>query len=183
MSDIKRLTDLSNPVAVAIETQLSLASTDARDALKDVWVLGYCLGMFDATAQRSNLDQDTEGLALITRLRHSPRRPASGAQRLKKALDSQEARIRIWRATGGNDLSWAGEAAVAPMSLFQRLIAADDTNTDNRGSAGRPESLRYRAAAATRRWRSFSSSLTAPNEGRRVALCCSGCAPTRDAAS
>ena len=66
MADIRRLTDLSDPVAVAIQTQLSLASTDARDALKNVWVLGYCLGMFDATAQRSNLDQDTEGIALIT---------------------------------------------------------------------------------------------------------------------
>ncbi len=130
MPDIKLLTDLAAPVAVAIETQLSLASMEARDALKDTWVLGYCLGMFDATAQRSNLDQDTEGIALITLgFAAILDDPASGAQRLKRALDSQEdPEFASGAQTGGNDLfSWARETTLAPMSLFQHLIAADDT--------------------------------------------------------
>ena len=129
MPDIKRLTDLAAPVAVAIETQLSLASREARDALKDTWVLGYCLGMFDATAQRSNLDQDTEGIALITiGFATLLDDPASGAQRLRKALDSQEdPDFASGAQTGGNDLfSWAREATLAPMSLFQHLIGADN---------------------------------------------------------
>ena len=129
MPDIKLLTDLAAPVAVAIETQLSLASREARDALKDTWVLGYCLGMFDATAQRSNLDQDTEGIALITiGFATLLDDPASGAQRLRKALDSQEdPDFASGAQTGGNDLfSWAREATLAPMSLFQHLIGADN---------------------------------------------------------
>ena len=55
--------------------------------------------------------------------------PASGAQRLKRALDSQEdPEFASGAQTGGNDLfSWARETTLAPMSLFQHLIAADDT--------------------------------------------------------
>ena len=86
--------------------------------------------MFDATAQRSNLNQDTEGIALLTiGFAALLDDPASGAQRLQKALDSQEdPEFTSGAQTGGNDLfSWARETTLAPMSLFQHLIDADAT--------------------------------------------------------
>src|SRR5690349_3704122 len=62
----ERLVELANIGAGLIQLQLTLASQIPDQAMIDRWVLGYCFGVFDALVQRHNLDQYTDGIALIT---------------------------------------------------------------------------------------------------------------------
>jgi hypothetical protein len=105
-----------------------------REALIAPWVLGYCFGMFDALAQRGNLDQYTEGLLLITddfielMSGGQPHRPDTlmlGADMVKKALDSQtDARDLQGYQTGGTDLfAWCADTSKSPLSLFNHLTS------------------------------------------------------------
>lgn len=121
---IGRLSDLGVGL---IELQFQLASSDARDSLKDFWVLGYCFGMFDALVQRGNLDQYTEGMVLLTvgfaRLLDDDQE--AGASVLNVALDSQEIPLFVaGNKIGGEEVfRWLANTKKPPMKLFNHLNA------------------------------------------------------------
>ena len=107
-----------------IGMQLTLASKEPKEALNELWVVGYCFGIFDAIAQRAKLDQYPEGIALITigfELLLSG--PLEGAAKVRQALDNQtDPDFARGNRTAGTDLfAWFADTNKAPMSLFNQL--------------------------------------------------------------
>ena len=126
MSDARRLDVLANIGRVMIERQLVLASKRPQEALDDIWVLGYCFGVFDALAQRAGLKQYTDGFALITigfiELMSDHQQ---GADRVRQALDNQtDARSERGNRAAGTDMfGWFADTNKPPMCLFDHLTA------------------------------------------------------------
>ncbi len=63
IDQIKSMADLG---AKILSLQLSIAEKTPEEALREKWALGYCFGAFDGLAGRYNLDQYTDGLAVLT---------------------------------------------------------------------------------------------------------------------
>src|SRR5262245_6027055 len=104
-----------------IEIQLTLASKETDAELTDLWILGYCFGLFDAMGRRAKLEhKSAEGLFLITlgfsllMGGHS-----AGAGKVRQALDNQtDHRFTEGNRTGGSDLfAWFADANKPPMGL------------------------------------------------------------------
>src|SRR5262247_898336 len=66
MADSDRLGKIASIGQDLITTQLAMAMQSPSQALEGTWVLGYCFGIFDALAQRADLDDGAEGFSLIT---------------------------------------------------------------------------------------------------------------------
>lgn len=124
--DAKDLNELAKFGCKFIDMQLMLASTSGKQVLSDDWCLGYCFGVFDALAQRRDLDQYTEGLALITigfGLLCDDH--LAGAERVGQAIDRQgDATFLDGNQTGGRDMfAWFTDTQKIPMALFNRVTA------------------------------------------------------------
>ena len=130
MTDVEKLDGLANIARIMIERQLVLASKSPGEALTDPWALGYCFGMFDAMAQRAELDQYNEGFALITlgfialMADH-----LEGAERVRRAVAGQtDPRfIRGNRTAGAELFAWFADRDKAPMSLFDHFTSTSPT--------------------------------------------------------
>jgi hypothetical protein len=116
-----------------IGTQLTLAAKTAKDALSDMWVLGYCFGVFDALVQRAELDQYTEGMAVITIGFISLTDNDTGARALNVALDNQtDAQFENGNRTAGAEVfAWfnsdrGAEKLTLPMGLYDRVRSSSD---------------------------------------------------------
>ena len=119
MSD--KLDELAEMGHFLIGIQLFLTSKKPKEALHDLWVLGYCFGLFDAMAQRAKLDQYTDGIALITigfLLLLS--KPLKGAEKIRQALDNQTD-PDFARVAQAALFAWCADRNKAPMSLFNQL--------------------------------------------------------------
>jgi hypothetical protein len=124
MSDAKKLDQIANIGRVMIERQLVLAAKTPEEALSDIWVLGYCFGMFDAMAQRAELDQYSEGFALITiSFLQLMSDHTEAADKVRQALDNQnDARFEQGNRTAGADLfAWFADTNKSPLSLYDYL--------------------------------------------------------------
>ena len=56
MADADRLGKIASIGQDLITTQLTMATQTPSQALEGTWVLGYCIGIFDALAQQADLD-------------------------------------------------------------------------------------------------------------------------------
>jgi hypothetical protein len=126
MADADRLEKIASIGQDLITTQLTMATQTPSQALEGTWVLGYCFGIFDALAQRANLDDAAEGFSLITLgflgLFADPADPeATGF--LRRSLDSQDnPRFQEGAAAGGSDaFVWVADRAKVPNALFEHL--------------------------------------------------------------
>jgi hypothetical protein len=63
IDQIQSIADLG---AKILSLQLSIAEKTPEEALPEKWALRYCFGAFDGLAGRYNLDQYTDGLAVLT---------------------------------------------------------------------------------------------------------------------
>ena len=64
MADAERLEGIADIGRRMFEWQLALATEEPGQALKDLWGLGYCFGVFDALAQRASLTMALKALVL-----------------------------------------------------------------------------------------------------------------------
>ena len=126
MADADRLGKIASIGQDLITTQLTMATQTPSQALEASWVLGYCFGVFDALAQRADLDDGAETLSLISLgffgLFADPADPEAAAF-IRRSLDSQDnPRYRQGAAAGGTDVfAWADDRAKAPNALFEHL--------------------------------------------------------------
>ena len=126
MTDADRLGKIASIGQDLITTQLAMATQTASQALEGTWVLGYCFGIFDALAQRADLDDAAEGFSLITLgflgLFADPADPEAAAF-VHHALDRQDnPRFQEGAAAGGSDVfAWVADRANAPNALFEHL--------------------------------------------------------------
>ena len=126
MADAERLAKIASIGQDLITTQLTMAAQTPSQALEGTWVLGYCFGIFDALAQRADLDDGAEGLSLITLgflgLFADPADPEAAAF-IRRSLDGQDnPRFQEGATAGGTDVfAWATDRAKAPKALFEHL--------------------------------------------------------------
>ena len=126
MTDTDRLGKIASIGQDLITTQLAMATQTASQALEGTWVLGYCFGIFDALAQRADLDDGAEGASLITLgvlgLFADPTDPEAAAF-VRRSLDIQDnPRFQEGAAAGGTDVFvWVADRAKAPNALFEHL--------------------------------------------------------------
>ena len=126
MADADRLGKIASIGQDLITTQLTMATQTPSQALEGSWVLGYCFGIFDALAQRADLDDGAETFSLITLgflgLFADPADPEAAAF-IQHSLDRQDnPRFQEGAAAGGTDVFvWAADRAKAPNSLFEHL--------------------------------------------------------------
>ena len=126
MADADRLGKIASIGQDLITTQLTMAMQTPSQALEGTWVLGYCFGIFDALAQRADLDDGAEGFSLITLgflgLFADPADPEAAAF-VSRSLDSQDnPRFQEGAAAGGSDVfAWVADRAKAPNALFEHL--------------------------------------------------------------
>ena len=126
MADADRLGKIASIGQDLITTQLTMATQTASQALEGTWVLGYCFGIFDALAQRADLDDSGEVFSLITLgflgLFADPADPEAAAF-VRHALDRQDnPRFQEGAAAGGTDVfAWVADRANAPNALFEHL--------------------------------------------------------------
>jgi hypothetical protein len=103
-----------------------MAMQTPSQALEGTWVLGYCFGVFDALAQRADLDDAAEVFSLITLgflgLFADPADPEAAAF-VRHSLDRQEnPRFQEGATAGGTDVFvWAADRAKVPNALFEHL--------------------------------------------------------------
>ena len=125
MADADRLGKIASIGQDLITTQLTMAMQTPSQALEGSWVLGYCFGIFDALAQRADLDDGAEGFSLITLGFLGLFAPADpeGAMFARRSLESQDnPRFQEGAAAGGNDVFvWVGDRAKEPKALFEHL--------------------------------------------------------------
>ncbi len=125
MADADRLGKIASIGQDLITTQLAMATQTPSQALEGTWVLGYCIGIFDALAQQAELD-DAEGFSLITLgflgLFADPADPEA-AEFVRRSLDRQDnPRFQEGAAAGGTDVfDWVADRAKAPNALFEHL--------------------------------------------------------------
>lgn len=123
----EQLKELAELGAKIITMQLVLASKDEKNAMQDLWVLGYCFGVFDALGRGANLDQYTDGLLLITHgfslLMASEE---IGAATVGRAIDSQIERVFFkGNHAGGSDIyDWFNDKKQNPLGLMNYLSFA-----------------------------------------------------------
>jgi hypothetical protein len=86
IDQIKSIADLG---AKILSLRLSIAEKTPEEALREKWALGYCFGAFDGLAGRYNLDQYTDGLAVLTIGFAMLAGNEQGATYLGQALDLQ----------------------------------------------------------------------------------------------
>ena len=126
MADADRLAKIASIGQDLITTQLAMAMQTPSQALEGTWVLGYCFGIFDALAQRADLDDAAEGFSLITLgflgLFADPTDPEAAAF-IRDSLDRQDnPRFQEGAAAGGTDVFiWAADRAKVPAALFEHL--------------------------------------------------------------
>jgi hypothetical protein len=126
MADADRLVKIASIGQDLITTQLTMAAQTPSQALEGSWVLGYCLGTFDALAQQAGLDDGTEGFSLITLgiigLFADPADPEAAAF-VRHSLDRQDnPRFQEGAAAGGTDVfAWVADRTKAPNALFDHL--------------------------------------------------------------
>lgn len=124
MTDIKKLDDLANVGRDFIDLQFKLSSAEAARSVDELWVLGYCFGVFDALTQRAELDKDVESLAVLTigffRLMSDERK---GADMVRQALDHQaDPGFAQGNRRGGDDLlAWLANPERAPDGLVDYM--------------------------------------------------------------
>ena len=124
--DVKKLDDLAKIPRIMIERQLELTSKSPEQALSDPWALGYCFGMFDAMAQRAELDRYNEGFVLITlgfialMADH-----VEGAERVRRAVagKTDPRFVEGNRTASAEMLAWFADRNKAPISLFDHLTS------------------------------------------------------------
>jgi len=119
-ADVSQLDRLEKVGVGLIKVQLELANTDPRNAVHDIWALGYCFGIFDAIVQRAKLDQYTEGAALLTigfGLLLSD--IDEGASRFGYAMDRQTHPVFVAgnKRAGGEVFDWFANTDRVPMAL------------------------------------------------------------------
>lgn len=125
MVDAERLRKIASIGQDLITTQLSMAMETPSQALERGWVLGYCFGVFDALAQRSELADD-DAFRLITRgflgLFADPADPEA-AMFVRRSLDYQDnPHFQEGAASGGSDVFiWIADRTKAPNALFEQL--------------------------------------------------------------
>ena len=102
IDQIQSIADLG---AKILSLQLSIAEKTPEEALREKWALGYCFGAFDGLAGRYNLDQYTDGLAVLTIGFAMVAGNEQGATYLGQALDLQtDQTFADGRQYGGSDL-------------------------------------------------------------------------------
>jgi hypothetical protein len=127
MADAERLEGIADIGRRMIEWQLALATKEPGQALKDLWGLGYCFGVFDALAQRAKLDDGAEGFGLITisflGLANLSEQ-MTAANWVRRALDSQtNASFQQGAVAGVSDIfRWLADTSEHPKALFEHLI-------------------------------------------------------------
>ena len=125
MADADHLGKIASIGQDLITTQLTMAMQTPSQALEGTWVLGYCFGIFDALAQRTDLD-GAEGFNLITLgflgLFADPADPEAAAF-IQHSLDRQDnPRFQEGATAGGTDVfAWVADRAKAPNALFDHL--------------------------------------------------------------
>jgi len=116
----EKISGLVDPCVKVIGLQLTLASKTPEDAMGDMWSLGYCFGAFDAMGRRANLDQYTDGFAIITIGFVKLTGRAKGPDHLSRALDHQTDQLFYeGNYAGGSDMfDWATKDGFAPLMLM-----------------------------------------------------------------
>jgi hypothetical protein len=105
MATTEQLDSIAELGAKLLSVQLALAEKTAEDALGANWPLGYCFGSMDALTAHYNIDQYTEGVAVITIAFIKLAGKTAGPAYLGKALDLQEDQaFREGLQYGGNDM-------------------------------------------------------------------------------
>jgi hypothetical protein len=124
--DVKKLGDLAKIPRLMIERQLELASKSPDEALADPWALGYCFGMFDAMAQRAELDPHNEGFVLISvGFIALMADNVEGAERVRRAVVGKaDPRFIEGNRTASDEFfAWLAARDKAPMSLFDHVTS------------------------------------------------------------
>ena len=126
MVDAERLGKIASIGQDLITTQLTMAMEMPSQALESGWVLGYCVGVFDALAQEAALGDDGDIFSLISLgilgLFADPADPEA-AMFVRRSLDYQDnPRFQEGAAAGGRDVfDWIADRAKAPKALFEQL--------------------------------------------------------------
>ncbi len=109
-----------------LSVQIEAFDVEAGRISKDLWVLGYCFGLFDCMAQYARLDQFTEGTALMRsgfgKLVGSE---PNGAALFEQAVGAVESPIfNEGMAAGEADLlAWADNVHAQPSALTRHMEA------------------------------------------------------------
>jgi len=122
VTDIAKLNDLVLGGHQVIDLQFNLASQEP--SLKDLWVLGYCFGVFDAFGQIAKLDQYTDGIVLITiGFSRITSDELKAADSVRHAINNQADPVFAnGHRTGGADVyAFLSDANTAPMALCRYL--------------------------------------------------------------
>jgi hypothetical protein len=123
MTNDQRISELAEIGAGVIGVQLELSSTTAKDALRHVWVLGYCFGAFEVFMQRAQLDQYTDGVELLLlgfqKVLGADALASAGADKLGLAFDKQnDPAFAAGRTFGGSEFfAWVSDGQKAPAGL------------------------------------------------------------------
>ena len=120
MADTEQLDRLAKLGAGLIDVQLELSEIATKDALHDIWALGYCFGVFDAVVQKAKLDQYTEGAAVLTigfSLLLSDMK--AGVDTFRYAMDRQTHPIFVTgnKKAGNEVFDWLADTNRVPMGL------------------------------------------------------------------
>ena len=126
MADADRLGKIASIGQDLITTQLTMATQTPSQALEGTWVLGYCFGIFDALAQRADLDDDAEVFSLITLGflgLFADLADPEAAEFVRRSFDRQDnPRFHEGAAAGGTDVFvWVADRAKPPNALFEHL--------------------------------------------------------------
>jgi hypothetical protein len=128
MTDIQKLDELGRLGRDLIEVQLVLASKKAKDALNDLWVLGYFYGVFDALGQAAKLAQNKEDIVLIQigfSLLLGDHLEGADAVGLVIHNQKNSALMKGITAGGGDIYKFLADKSQAPLSLSAYLIPTE----------------------------------------------------------
>ncbi len=117
---MNRIDTLANIGSSLLGVQMEAGELGPADVSENIWVFGYCFGLFEAMARYANLDQYTDGMRMMSAgFGRLVAAPAQGAVLFRLALDKQEDHaFQEGAAVGEADLlAWAKDANALPANL------------------------------------------------------------------
>jgi hypothetical protein len=121
MSDhLDRIDTLANIGSSLLGVQLEAADLTRADISANLWIFGYCFGLFEAMARYAQLDQYTQGMQMMgAGFGQLIGDKMQGPALFRQALDHQDdAKFQEGASFGEADLlAWAADANALPANL------------------------------------------------------------------
>lgn len=130
---LDRIETLANIGSSLLGVQLEAGNLTREDVSADLFVFGYCFGLFEAMARYAQLDQYTQGMQMMgAGFGQLIGDKTQGPALFRQSLDHQEdARFQEGASFGEADLlAWAADANALPANLtrYARNTKAKDQN-------------------------------------------------------